>query len=79
MVAAADPYTDCTTATVESVSEDGSVITLSGGRRYSVREEQRFLSAMWIADDEVTVCDPGTSTDARITHRGDVIYAARAR
>jgi hypothetical protein len=77
-VAAVDPYSDCTTASVDSVSEDGSVVTLAGGRRYYVREAQRYLSAMWIAEDEVTVCDPGPERDARITHRGDVVYAGHA-
>ena len=76
--AGAGPYSDCSTETVDSVSEDGSVVTLVGGRRYLIREAQRYLSAMWIAEDEVTVCDPGPEMDARITHRGDVVFAGHS-
>jgi hypothetical protein len=74
--AAVGPYDDCSTETIDGVSEDGSFVTLADGRRYRVRESQRDVSSLWIAGDEVTVCDPGPSMDARLTHRGEIVYAA---
>lgn len=73
---AAGAYGDCSTETIDSVSEDGSAVALADGRRYLVRESERYLSSLWIAADEVTVCDPGPGMNARLTHRGDVVYAA---
>jgi hypothetical protein len=72
---AASPYGDCSTETVDSVSEDGSVVTLADGRRYLVREQERYLSSLWVAGDAVTLCDPGPGMNARLTRHADVIYA----
>jgi hypothetical protein len=72
---AASPYGDCSTETVDSMSEDGSIVTLADGRRYLVREQERYLSSLWVAGDAVTLCDPGPGMNARLTHRGDVVYA----
>lgn len=72
---AAGAYGDCSTETIDGVSEDGSVVTLADGRRYQVRESERYLSSLWIAGDEVTLCDPGPGMNARLSHRGDVVYA----
>ena len=71
----AGAYGDCSTETIDGVSEDGSVVTLADGRRYQVRESERYLSSLWIAGDEVTLCDPGPGMNARLIHRGDVVYA----
>jgi hypothetical protein len=72
---AASPYEDCSTETIDSVSEDGSIVTLADGRRYLVREQERYLSSLWVAGDAVTLCDPGPGMNARLTHRSDVVYA----
>ena len=72
---AARAYDVCSTETIDSVSEDGSVVTLADGRRYEVRESERYISSLWIAADDVTLCDPGPGMNAKLTHRGDVVYA----
>jgi len=72
---AAGAYDVCSTETIDSVSEDGSVVTLADGRRYEVRESERYISSLWIAADDVTLCDPGPGMNAKLTHRGDVVYA----
>jgi len=70
-----DPYSDCSTETIEEVSSDGAVVKLIDGRRYLVQESERYLTALWLAAEDVTLCDPGPGTSAKIIHDGDVVYA----
>lgn len=69
-----DPYDDCSTESIESVSDDGAVIKLLDGRRFLIRESDRYLTSIWLAADDVTVCDPGPGVSVKLIHESDVVH-----
>ncbi|HTW83677.1 MAG TPA: hypothetical protein VMD91_06410 [Candidatus Sulfotelmatobacter sp.] len=73
-VAAADPYSDCTSESIESVSDDGAVVKLLDGRKFLIQDADRYMTTLWLATDDVTVCDPGPGVSAKLIHEDDVVY-----
>src|SRR4029077_20895333 len=50
-------YSACDSDTIDSVSDDGSVITMISGATYSVAEVDQATSSTWLSSDAVIVCD----------------------
>jgi hypothetical protein len=69
-----DAENGCSSESIDSISGDGAVVKLLDGRRFLIQESQRFMTAIWLAADDVTVCDPGPGRSAKLIHEDDVVY-----
>lgn len=72
-----DPYGTCAPATIDTISDDASVVTLSDGRRFLVPEPKRYLVSLWGDDNTLSLCDPGAGPGAKLVHGNDVVIANR--
>jgi hypothetical protein len=69
--------TECWTDSIMSVSSNGSILIMLSGSIYKVDELDRLDSELWLAADDVLVCD-----DGRIINKdedGEVVGAQRLR
>ncbi len=52
-------YSSCDSDTIDSVSDDGSVVTMLSGATYSIADVDQATSSTWLSSDDVIVCDQG--------------------
>jgi len=55
----AAPSSDCETDSIDSVSDDGSVITMISGASYEVGDADQATSSVWLSAEDVIICDEG--------------------
>jgi hypothetical protein len=48
---------NCTDETIETVSDDGSIISMISGSVYSVDAGDESTSSTWLASDDVLICN----------------------
>ena len=52
-------YSDCDSDSIDSISDDGSVITMVSGATYSVVDVDQATSSVWVSAEDVIICDKG--------------------
>jgi hypothetical protein len=54
---AAPAWSACDDDTIETISDDGDLITLTSGESYDVAPSDQSTAALWQEGDDVLVCD----------------------
>jgi hypothetical protein len=65
---------DCSSESIETVSDDGAFIAILGGGHYIVDEVDRVDTAIWLATDDVVVCYEGGG-EVKLIHDSDIAHA----
>ena len=51
---------DCDEDTIDTVSDDGEIITMLSGATFRVSSVDQVETALWLAADDVLICDDET-------------------
>jgi hypothetical protein len=69
---------DCSSESIETVSDNGAFVAILGGGHYIIDGADRVDTALWLATDDVILCEEGGGT-VKLIHDNEIAHAHHIR